>query len=278
MFERGQHNEEPRLRLATLARQRDPVAALARLDGAGDADDRTGDSGQDGAVPPALPSDRVGRLVERWVPGGATTGGWLRTAMRGRWMPVLLAVAAVLAAGLVAAGLLSATPRQEPAPPLPVAALSTRQQSSPTASPSIVISVVGKVADPGLVTLTAGARVADAVAAAGGAAVGADITALNLARKLSDGEQIYVGIPVPPAAAPAQGAVATGSGAVPRVNLNTATPEQLDTLPGVGPATAKRIIAWRGAHGRFQSVKQLRDVRGIGPAKLADLQDLVTVG
>ena len=140
---------------------------------------------------------------------------------------------------------------------------------TPTVAPGATTDVCVKV------TVPSGARVADALRAAGGTLPGTDFSALNLARKLSDGEQIYVGVPVPPAAVAAPGG---GAGAAPRkVDLNTATPDQLDELPGVGEVTAKRIVDWRTEHGSFSSVDQLREVDGIGAAKLARLRDQVVV-
>ena len=160
----------------------------------------------------------------------------------------------------------------ETPPVLPVAAASVTTSAAET---SIVVSVVGQVARPGLVSLSDGARVADALRAVGGPVPGTDISALNLARRLSDGEQIYVGIPPPPGAEPAP---AGGAPAVPdKVDLNSATPTELDSLPGVGPVTAQRIVDWRTDHGRFDSVDQLREIDGIGPSKFAKLQDLVVV-
>jgi competence protein ComEA len=135
----------------------------------------------------------------------------------------------------------------------------------------VVVDVAGRVRHAGLVTLPAGSRVADAIRAAGGARPGTDLTSLNLARKLVDGEQILVGVP--------GAAVATSGSPGPAnpVNLNTATASELDQLPGVGPVLAQRIVDWRTAHGGFTSVSQLRQVTGIGDSKFADLQPLVRV-
>jgi len=158
---------------------------------------------------------------------------------------------------------------------------------------SVVVSVVGLVGRPGLVTLAPGARIADAVSAAGGALNGADTVGLNLARHVVDGEQIVVGI-VTPAGLPAvlgssvgpgstriapANDTAQSSGPQPSgpVDLNTATAEQLDVLPGVGPVTAAAIVAWRHANGRFSTVDQLSEVDGIGPARLEKLRPLVRV-
>jgi competence protein ComEA len=101
------------------------------------------------------------------------------------------------------------------------------------------------------------------------------LTGLNLARPLSDGEQVLVGVP-PPAGADVGTPSPDGASAEP-VNLNTASADQLEALPGIGPALAGRILAWRDEHGRFTSVEELQEVSGIGPATLAKLVDLVTV-
>ncbi len=100
---------------------------------------------------------------------------------------------------------------------------------------------------------------------------------LNIARRLSDGEQLLVGMAPPPGQPADGGVLGTPAGTSRKVDLNAATLEQLDVLPGVGPVTAQRILDWRAAHGRFASVDQLREVDGIGPARLARLKDLVRV-
>ena len=151
-----------------------------------------------------------------------------------------------------------------------------------------MVSVSGRVARPGLVRLAPGSRVGDAVDAAGGATPDADLTGLNLAARVTDGEQVVVGVPTPvtpPAgaaaggAAPGSGGGSGGAGGAPggRVDLNTATLEQLDQLPGVGPVTAQRILEWRTQNGRFAAVEQLQEVSGIGDARFATLRDLVSV-
>ncbi|MGW0145726.1 helix-hairpin-helix domain-containing protein [Streptomyces sp. NPDC003333] len=143
----------------------------------------------------------------------------------------------------------------------------------------IVVDVGGKVRDPGVHRLPAGSRVADALRAAGGVRPGTDMDGLNQARFLVDGEQVIVGAPPGAAgAAPAAGTGgATGPGGAPTapVSLNTATLEQLDTLPGVGPVLAQHIIDHRTRHGGFRSVDELRDVNGIGDRRFADLRNLV---
>jgi len=142
---------------------------------------------------------------------------------------------------------------------------------------AIVVHVAGAVASPGLYRLAAGARVDDAIAAAGGAVGDADLDAVNLAAKVQDGDRVYV---------PRQGEVASPSPAgigsrssTPQLplDLNAATESQLDQLPGVGPATAAAIVEYRNQHGRFRSVDELGEVRGIGPAKLESLRPKVRV-
>ncbi|WEO79071.1 helix-hairpin-helix domain-containing protein [Cryobacterium sp. SO2] len=161
--------------------------------------------------------------------------------------------------------------------------------AQPTAgqNPVIFVHVLGAVAHPGLFEVNEGARVVDVVAAAGGLLPTADQTGVNLARLVSDGEQLYVpvqGEVVPAAGAQggsgagtASGANGSASGATTTVNLNTATAADLDTLPRIGPAMAQRILDYREAEGRFASVEDLRNVTGIGEKTFAALKDLVSV-
>ncbi|MDN7120719.1 ComEA family DNA-binding protein [Nocardioides sp. ChNu-153] len=154
------------------------------------------------------------------------------------------------------------------------------------ATGELVVHVAGRVARPGIVVLPVGSRVADAVEAAGGAPPDVDLTGVNLARLLVDGEQVLVGVegvPAPTGAQPGGGA-AGGAGGAPGapgagglVNLNTADEAALDTLPGVGPVTAQAIVEWRASNGGFTSVDELVEVDGIGEATLARLAPLVTV-
>jgi competence protein ComEA len=151
-------------------------------------------------------------------------------------------------------------------------------RASPVAA--LVVDVVGKVRHPGIWRLPAGSRVADALKAAGGALPGVDLAALNLARKITDGEQIAVAVPGASASTPVSAGVPgtdPGNTATTPVDLNAATAAQLDTLPGVGPVLAQNILTWRAAHGRFDSIDQLREVSGIGPSKFALLRPLVTI-
>ncbi|MFJ4471046.1 helix-hairpin-helix domain-containing protein [Streptomyces sp. NPDC089424] len=171
--------------------------------------------------------------------------------------------------------------RPEGAPPS--AADAVADPSATTGSPvaEIVVDVSGKVREPGIHRLPAGSRVADALKAAGGVRPGTDVEGLNRARFLVDGEQVVVGAPataaVPAAPAVPGGGVPAGGAGAPAapVSLNTATAEQLDTLPGVGPVLAQHIIDHRTRHGGFRSVDELREVDGIGERRFADLRDLV---
>ncbi|MFG2552765.1 helix-hairpin-helix domain-containing protein [Streptomyces sp. NPDC048581] len=148
-----------------------------------------------------------------------------------------------------------------------------------TAAAQIVVDVSGKVREPGIHRLPAGSRVTDALRAAGGVRPGTNTDGLNRARFLVDGEQVIVGAPAAvPGAAPGTGSGAAAvAGAAPTapVSLNTATVDQLDTLPGVGPVLAQHIIDYRTQHGGFRSVDELQEVNGIGARRFADLRNLV---
>lgn len=158
--------------------------------------------------------------------------------------------------------------------------------SSPSATPTtLVVQVVGQVRKPGVVHVKSGSRVQDVVSAAGGALPGADLSAINLARLVSDGEQIQVPKPgehpTPPAgpASAATSAAAGGAGSgVGVVDLNTADQAALESLPGVGPVTAQRILQWRADNGRFSTVDELGEVSGIGDKTLEQLRPHVSVG
>ncbi|MGW4110115.1 helix-hairpin-helix domain-containing protein [Actinosynnema sp. NPDC004786] len=202
----------------------------------------------DGGADPPHP---LRRLLRRWLPE-PTVPHRRRLLLAGVMAGVALAVALAL---------WWQRPVPESPPELPVAeaAAVTRAEEH------LVVNVVGLVPTPGLVTVPSGARVADALREAGGAHPTADLTTLNLARKVVDGEQIAVGIPSPQPA---------GAATEP-LNLNTATKDQLDTLPGVGPVTAQRIVDRRQKRGPFTSLDQLAEIEGIGDQKLAKLRDLV---
>lgn len=170
--------------------------------------------------------------------------------------------------------------------------------SGATSAASVVVHVVGAVARPGIVTLPAGSRVSDAVRRAGNAGSDADLTRLNLARVVVDGERLYVprvGETEIPQALDGSGSGAGAGGGVGSggssaggdgagagaeaapVDLNTADQATLETLPGIGPSLAGRILAWRDEHGRFTAVEDLLDVSGIGDGRFADLRDRVRV-
>ncbi len=145
-------------------------------------------------------------------------------------------------------------------------------------APKLVVYVVGAVRRPGVYRLTEGTRVEDAVLRAGGTTPKADLIGVNLAAPLADGEQVLVPARLPAAVAAAEGVVGSASGGsapVGPVQLSVATVEQLDTLPGIGPVTAQKIVDYRTAHGAFRSVDALDDVPGIGPSRVEQLRGLV---
>jgi competence protein ComEA len=174
-------------------------------------------------------------------------------------LTVVVVVLATRVAGHRSAGSASFVPVR-PAAPARVAAA------------RLVVDVVGAVRRPGLYRLARGTRVADAVAAAGGLTPRAERTGVNLAAPVADGQQVVV--PVRVTGGVAGGVAGAGASSGP-VSLSVATPEQLDALPGIGPATAEKILAFRQAHGAFRSVEELDAVPGIGPARIAELKGLV---
>lgn len=184
-----------------------------------------------------------------------------------RWNPgrrgvLALAVVGVVAALLAGLVLLRARPSSQP---LTVPAAVGGAPSSTGAE--VVVDVAGKVRHPGLVRLALGARVDDALRAAGGVLPGIRTDTLNLARKVADGEQVLVGV----------ASAASGPGTPGLLNLNTATASDIEQLPGIGPVLAQKIVDWRTEHQRFASVDQLREVSGIGESKFAGLRSKVTV-
>lgn len=164
-------------------------------------------------------------------------------------------------------------PGSPPAPRTRQGGASARSASP--ASTKLVVHVAGAVKKPGVYALAPGKRVVDAIRAAGGPARSADLDALNLAARVGDGQQILIptrGAGERPAAAGRRGRGSSVKSAPGMVNVNTASLEELDTLPGVGPSTAQKIIEYRDSHGPFASPEGLMDVKGIGPKKLEKMR------
>jgi competence protein ComEA len=186
-----------------------------------------------------------------------------------------IAVAAIVILGLLFVGsrLLSRS-HAAAAPPIPTAA-STRAAKKTADAQLMYVDVVGAVRRPGLYRLERGSRIADAVARAGGVTRKAQLELLNVAAPLADGEQVVVPRRGAGAASATVPSGAAGAPAAGPVHLSTATPEELDSLPGVGPVTAQKIIDYRQQHGGFSSVDELDAVPGIGPARMEQLKGLV---
>lgn len=267
--------------------ERPIIEAERRLSGARVLDEEASEGTPDG--------EESDTSLSRWLPE-ATSGkaaGWLATV---RADPGRAGVVGLGIVGAVAVLVTVFTLTRDDGPAITSAKLPPVQMVSSTAPATptdgeVTVSVVGLVHQPGLVTLGAGARIADALSAAGGPLDGADLVGLNMARRVGDGEQIVVGLSSPLGAPPAMGSSITSpTGAAPSpsagekgsapgelVDLNSATVDQLDALPGVGPVTAAAIVAWRDANGSFAGVDQLGEVEGIGPARLEKLRGLVRV-
>jgi competence protein ComEA len=255
----------------TLASRPSENRGLAR-GGAVEADH--GHPGTDEGDPPADGVQLAGVQPEptglsRYLPA-VIREATLGPGRRGLRVLVTMAVLVALVAGFAA---WRARPAAEPVTPAPVV--------QPTASASTgqtVVAVSGKVRRPGLVRLPAGSRVADALQAAGGALPGTDLSSLNLARRLVDGELITVGASAAAAGDAAPGASApAGTASGQPLDLNTATADQLDALPGVGPVLAQNIVSYRTEHGGFRAVDELRQVDGIGDSRYERLKDLVRI-
>ncbi|MGH8867614.1 MAG: helix-hairpin-helix domain-containing protein [Actinomycetes bacterium] len=206
--------------------------------------------------------------------GGAPASRPVRARL-GVDAPAAAGVVLVAVLGVLIGALYLWRSRPVPVPP-PRATVVSAAAPSPSDTPSpstVVVDVAGKVREPGVFTLPEGSRVVDALEAAGGPRRGADTTSLNLARVLADGEQVLVGVP----GAPPAGGAAVDPAAGGLLDLNTATLDQLEELPGVGPVLGQRIIDHRTSIGGFSSVDELLEVSGIGEQTLADVQPLVRV-
>lgn len=204
------------------------------------------------AQPALAPSSRLPLWARPWLqPGSARQLGWVAL------------VAAVILAGS-AWVVLHRPPAPQSAPP---ATAGVAPAAVPAPDLQIVVDVGGRVRHPGLVTLSVGARVADALRAAGGALRPDDVATLDLAARVSDGQLLLIGVAQPAAAGGQAGPVSLGS----------ATVDELDALPGVGPVLAKRIVDWREAHGGFTALSQLQQVPGVGPRTYDRLKSLVVL-
>ena len=235
-----------------------------------------------GPHPPPVRPARV-----RWNPGrrgAAALGvaavaliagiGWWLAAARPHAVP--LTASSSLPAG---SSMVPSTPTGSPASAAPNPSVSPASAATSATPVSIVVDVAGRVMHPGIYRLTPSARVYDALEAAGGPRRGVSTVALNLAAPLQDGQQIVVGAsgvsPLVPAATPGSSSGSSPPGAP--VDINTATLEQLETLPGVGPVLGQNILDYRAANGPFTTVDQLADVSGIGDVRLAELRPLVSL-
>ncbi len=166
--------------------------------------------------------------------------------------------------------------------PVALTIITPTPRPTPTTA-SVIVDVRGAVAHPGVYTLIAGSRVQDALAHAGEVLPNAETRNLNLARKVNDGEQIYVPtideatVPPPPASSKSNPSNAATKTPIGIININTATLEELDALPGIGPSIAQRIIDFREQSGAFEQIEDVKKVRGIGDALFSDIQDMITV-
>jgi len=257
--DRAQAQAIARRRLDLLAQELDTVGGL-RVQ-------------PESSAPPSPILPKSGRHVRARSRLGALSLPQLRlTRAHGVWVLVLGLLAALTTTWLV----VRTAPSGEAVPsvklsqpaPGPMPASGAPEVASDDAQ--VVVDVAGKVRRPGLVVLPSGSRVNDAIAKAGGVRAGVDLSSINLARVLVDGEQILVSNRGAQA-----GAASAGGGGL--VNLNSAGLSELDTLPGVGPVTAQKIVDWRAAHGAFTSVEDLLEVPGIGDKTLADIAPHVTL-
>ncbi|WP_232828589.1 helix-hairpin-helix domain-containing protein [Kribbella monticola] len=239
---------------------------------------------------------RGGWIPETAVPERLRASNWTLAPRHIAVLTVILVLGLAWAAWSVFHSRPEVIPDAHPSPPSaiggsPVAQPSTSTSAIPQpstsgspgtspASQEVVVDVAGKVRRPGLVRAAPGSRVADVLLLAGGALPGVDLTSLNLARQVSDGEQILVGIPgapPPPAATPGPGGTSPANPTSTPVDLNKATLADLESLPGVGPVLAQRILDWRTEHGHFTTIDELQEVTGVGEKKFESLKPHVHV-
>lgn len=224
------------------------------------------------------------REVRDWLEELSCRAGFDGLPVSGRTIGVAAGVVVALLAGIyVLRGRPAAQASLVPTPARASAAATSSAvgTTAPAAPEHITVHVVGEVRHPGVYELSAGSRAADAVEAAGGLLGDADQASVNLARVVMDGEQIAVpkeGEAVSTAPGATGGPATAGAPAGGQIDLNTATVEQLDTLPGIGPSTAQKIVSDRASNGPFRTVDDLMRVPGVGPAKLDALKGLVTTG
>jgi competence protein ComEA len=221
------------------------------------------------------------RELRDWAEELACRAGFDGLRMTGRVAAWAAGAVAVCVAGTLwwsgASGAGAAAGGPGPGGPVGGAPAVASQTTGPALAATVTVHVVGEVRHPGVYELPGGSRARDAVAAAGGLLGAAEQAAINMARVVADGEQIAV--PRQGQGAAVGGAAVSGAAArSAKIDLNTASEAQLDTLPGVGPATAGKIVSDRTENGPFRTVDDLLRVPGIGPSKLEALKDLVTVG
>jgi len=257
-------SEVVRRRLATLLAEVPARRAIAPVVDDLDAPHGSSEPASGGPSDPPVPAAPE-RAVASWLEAGR------RIFTRAHLVPVAI----IVLTGCLWAGYSLVQARTTPVA-MAVPSVIATPSPSPTVTPSVVVHVIGEVRRPGVVSLPQGARVVDAIEAAGGLTDAADPAELNLAAVVADGAQVAIGSRRRPQGELRVGAAQSGAGDA-TINLNTATAEQLDTLPGVGPVTAQKIIAWRDQHQRFTRVEELQEVDGIGPKSYADLAPHVRV-
>ncbi len=236
---------------------------------------------------PGLPNgdERDDEALARLAPSARRAGARTRIAVGAAIVVFLVALAAAALLSFAGSGGGDAGSLELGGEAAGAGAATDGALTGDPASPVLLVHVLGAVAEPGLVELEPGARVVDAIAAAGGLTAEADASGVNLARPVTDGEQLLVPRPgeaPPPQTGAAGGASGAGdapgaAGGAGVVRLNTAGLAELDTLPRIGPALAQRILDWRAANGGFTSVEQLLEVAGIGDAVFAGLVDRVAL-